>query len=124
VVGFALMGIFTLTIPFTHTLWLLMLTQALENFGAGLAFPVLMALSIKYMPPQKRATAMGFYQAIYGLGMFIGPVLMGIIADWLELAQGFLVLGVLGCLTAGLSQWLIRSDEPANPGSSASSSSI
>ncbi|SEC31720.1 MFS transporter [Paenibacillus sp. GP183] len=110
VFGFVLMGVFTITIPFTHTLWVLMLTQAIAGFGRGLSFPVLMGLSIKYMTAEKRATAMGFFQAIYGLGMFIGPVLMGVVGDWFQLSQGFLVLGILGCLTAVLSQWLIKSE--------------
>jgi hypothetical protein len=44
-----------------------------------------------------------------------GPVLMGVIGDWFQLSQGFLVLGILGCLTAILSQWLIRSGLKKNP---------
>ncbi|MNI17233.1 Inner membrane transport protein YajR [compost metagenome] len=106
--GFILMGVFTLTIPFTHHLWLLMITQAIAGFGRGLSFTVLMSLSIKHMPSDKRATAMGFFQAIYGFGMFAGPVLMGIVGDWFNLSQGFIVLGIVGCITSGLAQWLIR----------------
>jgi MFS family permease len=118
VFGFILTGLFTLTIPFTHSLWVLMLTQAISGFGRGLSFTVLMGLSIKHIATAKRATAMGFFQAIYGLGMFVGPVLMGIIGDWFQLDQGFLVLGILGCITAVLSQWLIRSNQqPPMPAS-------
>ncbi len=106
--GTALVGIFTLTIPFTHQLWLLILTQAIAGFGRGLSFPVLMSLSIKHMSSDKRATAMGFFQAIYGLGMFVGPVLMGIIGDWFSISQGFLILGVIGCAAAWLTQVIIN----------------
>ncbi|MEW9702366.1 MFS transporter [Paenibacillus sp. SI8] len=108
--GFAFMGLSTLTIPFTHHLGVLMISQAIAGFGRGLSFTVLMALSIKHMPADKRATAMGFFQAIYGLGMFAGPVLMGIIGDWFALSQGFIVLGVLGILSALLAQWFVRSE--------------
>ena len=73
-----------------------MITQAIAGFGRGLSFTLLMGMSIKHMPADKRATAMGFFQAIYGLGMFIGPVLMGIIGDYFSLNEGFIVLGVLG----------------------------
>ncbi|MFC5451463.1 MFS transporter [Paenibacillus aestuarii] len=117
--GFALMGIFTFTIPFIHHLWLLMLTQALAGFGRGLSFTVLMALSIKHMPADKRATAMGFFQAIYGLGMFVGPVLMGIIGDWFALREGFILLGIIGIVSAGLSQWIVKSDPKLRPQSAA-----
>ncbi|UJF33296.1 MFS transporter [Paenibacillus hexagrammi] len=121
--GFVLMGIFTLSIPFSQHLWVLMLTQAAAGFGRGLSFTVLMALSIKHMPSDKRATAMGFFQAIYGLGMFVGPVLMGWIGDWFKLSQGFIVLGILGVFTAVLSQLFIRvAQAPKQPSSSKESS--
>ncbi|SDO64140.1 Predicted arabinose efflux permease, MFS family [Paenibacillus sp. yr247] len=118
--GFILMGLFTLTIPFTHHLWVLMITQAFVGFGRGLSFTVLMGMSIKHMPADKRATAMGFFQAIYGLGMFIGPVLMGVIGDWFSLNQGFIVLGILSIFSALLSQWFVRnssSTQQVKPGS-------
>ncbi|MCD1260916.1 MFS transporter [Paenibacillus athensensis] len=105
--GFVLMGAATLFIPACKQLWLLMLTQAIAGFGRGLSFTVLMGLSIKHMPAEKRATAMGFFQAIYGLGMFAGPVFMGLIGDWFHLNQGFVILGLLGGATALLSQLVI-----------------
>ncbi|GGA16647.1 MFS transporter [Paenibacillus marchantiophytorum] len=119
--GFLLMGIFTFSVPFTHHLWVLMITQAFAGFGRGLSFTLLMGMSIKYMAADKRATAMGFFQAIYGLGMFIGPVLMGVIGDWFSLSQGFIVLGILGVLSAVLSQWFVRNSSSTphiKPGSS------
>ncbi|MDB5083567.1 MAG: hypothetical protein JWN30_453 [Bacilli bacterium] len=106
--GFLLMGIFTITIPFTTGFWLLIVTQALSGLGRGLSFPLLMALSIKNTPVQKRATAMGFFQAIYGLGMFVGPVLMGFMGDMVSLKEGFILIGVISCLTALLSQLFIQ----------------
>ena len=60
------------------------------------------------MPADKRATAMGFFQAIYGLGMFIGPVLMGIIGDYFSLNEGFIVLGVLGACSALLAYLFVQ----------------
>lgn len=48
------------------------------------------------MPSEKRATAMGFFQSIYGLGMFIGPVVMGILGDAAGLPLSFVCLGVIG----------------------------
>jgi MFS family permease len=109
VAGFLLMGIFTFTVPFTHHLWVLMVTQAFAGFGRGLSFTLLMGMSIKHMSADKRATAMGFFQAIYGLGMFVGPVLMGIIGDYFSLNEGFIVLGILGLGSAVLSHYFVRS---------------
>jgi predicted MFS family arabinose efflux permease len=106
--GFILSGVFTAIIPLTTSLGLLILTQAVAGFGRGLATPILMSLSIKDMAPGQRATAMGFYQAIYGLGMFLGPLFMGVAGDLLTLQQGFVIVGALGCVSAWLAYRLIR----------------
>lgn len=115
VAGFVLMGVFTFTVPFTHHLWVLMVTQAFAGFGRGLSFTLLMGMSIKHMSADKRATAMGFFQAIYGLGMFVGPVLMGIIGDYFSLNEGFIVLGILGLGSAVLSHYFVRSSAAKQP---------
>jgi MFS family permease len=106
--GFILSGIFTAIIPITTSLGLLILTQAIAGFGRGLSTPILMSLSIKHMEGGQRATAMGFYQAIYGLGMFLGPLFMGVAGDLLTLQQGFIIVGLLGCVSAWLAYRLIR----------------
>jgi MFS family permease len=106
--GFILTGIFTLIIPFTGNMWLLIFTQMLAGIGRGFVTPILMSLAIKFVDSSRRSTAMGFYQAIYGLGMFVGPLVMGIIGDWLTLKQGFILLGILGCITALLAQVMIK----------------
>lgn len=108
ILGFILTGIFTILIPFTPSLWFLIATQAIAGFGRGFTSPVLMSLSIKHMDTGKRATAMGFYQAIYGLGMFIGPLFMGAAGAWLTLREGFVIVGAFGCVTALLSFWMLR----------------
>jgi MFS family permease len=106
--GFALASIFTITIPFTNAYWLLLLTQIIAGFGRGLSFTLLMGLSIKDMLSERRATAMGFFQAIYGLGMFIGPVLMGIIGDLTNLQQGFIYIGIIGLIGIILTKLTIK----------------
>ena len=62
----------------------------------GTIGPLLMTLAIKEVAVEYRATAMGFYQSIYALGMTLGPVVMGMIGDALGLRLGFSLLGVLG----------------------------
>ena len=44
---------------------------------------------------------MGLYQALYAIGMFIGPVVFGSFADSYPLNIGFIatgVLAVIGCI--------------------------
>ena len=65
-------------------------------------FPALMGMSIASVPEEKRSTAMGFFQAIYGLGMFGGPVVIGYISHLWGLQSGYLAVGILGLVGAGL----------------------
>lgn len=101
ILGFLITGAFTAVIPFTHSYALLIITQIFAGFGRGLSFPLLMGLSIKDIDGSRRSTAMGFFQAIYGLGMFVGPVIMGYIGDFASLQDGFVILGVL-CMATSL----------------------
>ena len=64
-----------------------------------------MGLSIERVSEAERATAMGLHQAIYGIGMFAGPWLSGILADWMGIQPMFgvtaffvLVIGIFGTL--------------------------
>ncbi|NMB25805.1 MAG: MFS transporter [Firmicutes bacterium] len=105
--GFILGGLAAAVVPFTTTLQQLYITQALGGLGRGVVFPVLMGLSIKTVPEEKRATAMGFFQAIYALGMFGGPVLVGIIGDISGLTGGFLATGFVGVVGGWLALRLL-----------------
>lgn len=78
-------------VPWTTDLTSLGWTQALGGIGFGLSSPVLMGLSIRAVPSQARATAMGIFQAIYSIGMIAGPWLAGWLAEQLGLNSVFLV---------------------------------
>ncbi|MBB3109478.1 MFS family permease [Paenibacillus phyllosphaerae] len=105
ITGFALSAIFTIAIPFSETLGMLALTQALNGLAQGLHFPLLLALAIAPFEPARRATAMGFYQAAYSAGMFAGPFLAGFMNDSYGLASGFWLGGTIAALSVALSLW-------------------
>jgi Arabinose efflux permease len=100
VLGFGLSAAGTLAIPLVSTLPPLFVTQAIAGFGRGLIFPVLMGLSIKKVPGEKRATAMGFFQSIYALGMFGGPALAGVAAEAMGFAGAFYATAAVTALGA------------------------
>lgn len=77
--------------------------QLLLGLGFGLAYPALMGKSIEQVDSAQRSTAMGLHQALYGIGMFAGPWLSGILAKSLGVqpmfgvtAVGVLILALLG----------------------------
>ncbi|MEJ6951216.1 MFS transporter [Natronospora cellulosivora (SeqCode)] len=108
IIGFLLISFSCILVPTVNQVSSLYLAQILNGFGQGLVFPLLMGLSIKGVESSKRGTAMGFFQAIYGLGMFTGPVLLGFLSDLFGLRTGFWVIAVLGITAALLAQVYIR----------------
>ena len=79
--SFALTAISAAVIPFVPNLAMMYVTQIAGGIGRGIIMSLLMSASINSMEESKRATAMGFFQAIYGLGMFIGPMIVGFFDD-------------------------------------------
>ena len=79
--GFALIALACFLYPRTGSLFTLLAVQALLGSGVGLIMPLTMAGAIETVPDESRGAAMGFYQAVYGLGMFVGPVLAGAVIE-------------------------------------------
>jgi MFS family permease len=85
------------------SLTIVFLSQICIGLAFGVAYPVLMGLSISQVDPVERNSAMGLHQSVYAIGMFAGPWLSGILANYLGLqpmfgitAAAILILGLLG----------------------------
>ena len=92
------MGAATAVIPALDNLLQLYVSQMIGGFGRGLVFPLLMSFSVATMAPGAKATAMGVFQSLYAVGMFAGPVVVGVMADTAGLGAGFWLCGVAGLL--------------------------
>ncbi len=110
--GFLFAAVATAMIPLTHSFGFLLVSQALNGFGQGLVLPVLMGLSIAHVPTNRRATAMGFFQAVYSLGMFGGPSIVGAMSNAIGISSGFYVTAIVALFGAGLSLWWITNRRP------------
>ncbi len=62
------------------------------------------------MDREQRASAMGFFQAVYALGMFAGPALSGFVADGLGMSGMFYTVGAV-CLIAAAVGYRFISDK-------------
>lgn len=83
--------------------WLpiLFIFQFCIGLAVGIAYPVLMGISIQHVANDERTTAMGLHQAVYAIGMFTGPWVSGWLANAIGIRPTFGVTAFL-CLTAGL----------------------
>lgn len=106
--GFAGSAVFTLLIPSMPTLAALCVTQIGNGFMQGLIFPLLLGKSVSGVAPFKRATAMGFYQAVYAIGMSGGPFVAGWMSAAYGLRGGFWLGAIAASLAAVLSWFWVR----------------
>jgi MFS family permease len=81
--------------------------QVCCGLAGGVSYPVLMGMSIENVSSGERSTAMGLHQSVYGIGMFAGPWLSGILANAIGIQPMFGVTA-FACLTLGLlgARWL------------------
>jgi MFS family permease len=86
---------------------LLFVAQFCIGLSMGIAYPVLMGMSIRNVGDAERTTAMGFYQAVYAVGMFGGPWVSGWLADIFGIQTMFGITAFF-CLVPGLlmNHWL------------------
>lgn len=104
VVAFLGVGVVCCLLPFCKTIVMMYVLQAMQGLFAGVLMPTMMTLSIQNASPDKRGVAMGFFQSIYGLGMFVGPAMAGFIISAFPLTTVFFVacgVAILASIVAG-----------------------
>lgn len=84
----------------TQNIFILYLMQILGGFGYGIVFPLLMGASVRQVNVKYQGTAMGIFQSIYGLGMFIGPFFVGILQKYMDLKFSFFIIFCIGILSS------------------------
>jgi MFS family permease len=105
--SFIMFAVDCLLTPFVRGVISLFVMTVIGGFAQGLIFSLLMGIIIKIVTPEKRNTTMGFYQSVYGLGIFLGPVIVGIFSNYFSINWGFAFTALIGFAAAGMS-WRIR----------------
>lgn len=100
--GFILAALYCVLAPLCRSMNQLYMAQALAGVSSGLTFAMLLGQCVKDIEPELRGAGMGLYQAVYGLGMTIGPVVMGLMIDAMGMNPAFFAMAALSLLTAGI----------------------
>jgi len=100
--GALLMGCSILVVPLIYHVYVLEAVMVVNGMGRGILNTILMILSVQAVRPQQRATAMGVYQATYAVGMILGPIVSGFLADNLGLAAVFYLSASICFVLAGI----------------------
>lgn len=98
VTGYLISSFLCIIIPFSPNLIILFIVQFISGVGRAMVFPLLMGIGIQDFDQHQRATAMGFFQAIYGVGMVLGPIILGFVSEQYNLVTGFFVTGIFGLI--------------------------
>ena len=106
-VGILVMAVTMFVVPLINSIPLLAISQGASGFGRGLVYPLLMGLSIREISGEDRATAMGVYQAVYAIGMFLGPTTAGAVADAVGLSGAFIIAGTVSVIAAAAALTLL-----------------
>lgn len=101
-IAFLLAAMGTIVTPLVEMKWLFLVVQGVNGFALGLIFPLLLGMSIESIAHEKRATAMGAYQALYAIGIFAGPFVAGIFNAKFGIDAGFYFAGSLGVVAVGV----------------------
>jgi MFS family permease len=84
--------------------------QIFMGVGGGIGYPLLLGLSITRVKEGERNTAMGLHQAVYGIGMFAGPWLSGLLAVPLGIQPMFAVTAGLVLAIGILGNWRVNKE--------------
>jgi predicted MFS family arabinose efflux permease len=98
---------FSLIPAFYHiNLIVVFLMQAVSGFGFGITSSAIAGLVIRAVHPHQRGGATGIFQSVYGIGIFIGPVITGLIIKAVSFDASYWFLLALSIASALLC-WLL-----------------
>jgi MFS family permease len=86
----------------TPTLSWIFPAQICIGLSQSFGYPTMMGMSIQHVSEEKRATAMGLFQAVYAVGMSAGPALSGEIVEILGGIRPMFWITALVSLIVGL----------------------
>ena len=78
---------------FIEQIWLILGILLLSGLAKGLLQSLLNALAVMDVQPQLRSTGAAFFQSVYGIGMTLGPIIAGALADAYNMNVSFMVVG-------------------------------
>ena len=95
VAAFGMIIIYCILVPLVPSVWMICALQLWGGCSNGLLATLLMSVSVRSVEPEKKSTAMGAYQAIYGIGMTVGTRVMGSLVEASGYRAGFAVMAAV-----------------------------
>ncbi|WP_462412587.1 MFS transporter [Neobacillus sp. Marseille-QA0830] len=96
---FCCLGFYCFQVSHTSSIGTISLLQIIPGMATGILFSLVTSEAMQTIDPHKRSTAMGFFQAIYAIGMTVFPIISGILYQRISIQATYSFLA-LSCLIA------------------------
>ena len=110
----AIWSSFTMLCAFAGNMTWLLVTRVGVGFGEAGCFPASQSMISEYLPPTKRAWSLSIFMMGAPLGLLLGMVIGGIVAERYGWRGAFVAAGVPGLLLAALVRVLLPDPSRAN----------
>lgn len=95
----ALVAVYCIAVPVVRSIPIIIIFQILPGMSTGILLSYVTSEAMKGVPPEQKSTAMGFFQAVYAIGMTTFPMFTRKIADAAGIQYGYWMLA--GIAAAG-----------------------
>lgn len=106
---FVIISTYCIIIPTANSIPVILFAQILPGISTGILYSYLTAEAMKGVPKKMKSTAMGFYQAVYAVGMTVLPIICGNIVDIHSTSAAYFMLALLSIVGSVFSIWYFKS---------------
>ncbi|RNF39145.1 MFS transporter [Planococcus salinus] len=106
-------GVGLISLSFTESSWMLLLSGALVGLGYGTLLPSFQTLAIQAADKHRSGYATGTFFALYDSGIAIGSVSLGVFAGLLGYSNLYLVLGIFVLCIVFYYRWVMTKHRTA-----------
>ncbi|WP_231503708.1 MFS transporter [Paenibacillus sp. 1-18] len=95
--------------------WLLLVARVVQAAGAGAALSLSIVLLTRYVPQARRGKSMTFIMSSVSLGFGLGPVIGGLVVQYLGWRYLFAITSLLLCIAPLLVRYIPQESLPKRP---------
>lgn len=111
--GLVLTVVMLAAVPMTNSLLTLSLVHGVIGLALGVVLPLLLANIARLPGNQLKNSVMGFYQSFYALGIFLGPLIGGAVAENIGLNAVFVMGSIFAAAALGVVWLYFKDRKPA-----------
>ncbi|MDQ0495305.1 MFS transporter [Paenibacillus brasilensis] len=114
-ISLVLTGAASVIAMLSNQFWLLLVARVVQAAGAGAALSLSIVLLTRYVPQARRGKSMTFIMSSVSLGFGLGPVIGGLVVQYLGWRYLFAITSLLLCIAPLLVRYIPQESLPKRP---------